>query len=245
MKNQTTTTDKSLNAFLITAKINGETWQTKSAVIRAENETDALTTFKKVVKTDPRHLYDITPYTVFSSETVLKAESYPYGRLRTTAFFSVEHNGNKGMRTVFQTICPKKGRVNKPKKSTYCSVILPAQKKTDTYDNFIDYVGYLDFNGTESINIGLQFMYDFYDLFTIEQIKQIANHVVMMSAVNIKAMVIYSGSEFEDLKPLIENQIKTLTKISNTGENLFNECFFDLQAIEATKKPDFNPFRKI
>lgn len=47
------------------------------------------------------------------------AESYPYGRLRTQAFFSIEFHPKKGFRSVFQTIDPKNGRVNKPKKSTY------------------------------------------------------------------------------------------------------------------------------
>lgn len=49
----------------------------------------------------------------------LSVENYPYGRLRTTAYFSVEFNAKKGFRHVFQTINPKNGQLNKPKYSTY------------------------------------------------------------------------------------------------------------------------------
>lgn len=50
---------------------------------------------------------------------ITEVTDYPYGRLRTSAFFSVEFVKNKGFRSVFQTIDPKNGRVNKPKKGTY------------------------------------------------------------------------------------------------------------------------------
>jgi hypothetical protein len=46
-------------------------------------------------------------------------DSYPYGRLRATAFFSLEFKKGKGFRSVFQTINPKNNRLNAPKYSTY------------------------------------------------------------------------------------------------------------------------------
>ena len=46
-------------------------------------------------------------------------DNYPYGYLKATAFFSVEFHPKRGFRFVFQTINPKNGRENKPKKSTY------------------------------------------------------------------------------------------------------------------------------
>lgn len=49
----------------------------------------------------------------------IEIESYPYGGLRTKAYFSVEFNPKHGYRSVFQTINPKTGRLNNPKKSTY------------------------------------------------------------------------------------------------------------------------------
>jgi hypothetical protein len=105
-----------------------------------------------------------------------------------------------------------------------------------------DFCGYLDFNGTEAINTGLQFMADFYELFTQEQIKGIACDLIAMSKINSKAMVIYAGSTFEDLKPLVTDSLQTLVKIANEGSNLFAACILDEAAIEATKKPNYNPF---
>ena len=51
--------------------------------------------------------------------TEAKSDSYPYGRLRCQAKWWVEDNGKKGHRVCFQTINPKNGRVNAPKKGTY------------------------------------------------------------------------------------------------------------------------------
>jgi hypothetical protein len=40
---------------------------------------------------------------VYNSAEKLTSNDYPYGRLRTTAYFSVEYN-RKGMRTVFKRL---------------------------------------------------------------------------------------------------------------------------------------------
>lgn len=48
-----------------------------------------------------------------------EVSSYPYGRLRTHAYFSVEFKPKFGFRSVFQTINPKTGKLNAPKKGTY------------------------------------------------------------------------------------------------------------------------------
>ena len=87
------------------------------------------------------------------------------------------------------------------------------------------------------------FMADFYELFSTEQIKDIALFVVGMSKVNAKASVIYAGMDWEALKPLVEDLIKNLVHIAKTGENLFMNSFLACAAIEALKKPDFNPFK--
>jgi hypothetical protein len=46
-------------------------------------------------------------------------ESYPYGSLRTQMRVWLEDGGAKGWRHVTQTLNPKSGRWNNPKKSTY------------------------------------------------------------------------------------------------------------------------------
>ena len=50
--------------------------------------------------------------------TELTVNDWPYGRLRTTAIFSIEQVKGKE-RAVRSTINPKTGRANKPKKTTY------------------------------------------------------------------------------------------------------------------------------
>lgn len=231
---------KSKTAFSITATVDGESWERKSTTLTANSEGEAIEKAKTLLKLKERHKVEIEPITVFASTEKLETNDYPYGRLRATAFFSVEHNGRKGMRTVFQTINPKNGQLNKPKHSTYSTVILPMQK----LNGHFEYCGYIDFNGTDEINKGLQFMADFHELFTPEQIKDIALTALAMSKVNVKAMCIYAGSTWEDLKPLVTNSVETLVKIANTGENLWASAMLDEEAIEATKKPNYNPFKQ-
>ncbi len=52
------------------------------------------------------------------------SNDYPYGRLRCTAKWWIEDNGKKGMRVCFQTINPKTGRINAPKKGNYWPVVI-------------------------------------------------------------------------------------------------------------------------
>lgn len=233
----TTNTAGALNTYRIKATIEGQSWSTRGTVLKAENEDTAREKAKKVLLLSAQHQITIEPVQVFNSSHKIEVNNYPYGSLRATAFFSVESN-SKGMRTIFQTINPKTGRINAPKKGNYYQVILP----TIEADGKASFCGYLDFNGSEDINRGLYFMHDFFDLFTPEEIKRIAVHCIAMSKVNAKAMVIYSGADWEQLKPLVSHSVETLVKIANTGENLFLEALVDVEKIEATKKPDFNPF---
>lgn len=59
------------------------------------------------------------PLKIFPIGSVQTVESYPYGRLRCKAFFSIEFKKKQGFRTVFQTINPKNDRLNAQKYSTY------------------------------------------------------------------------------------------------------------------------------
>lgn len=107
----------------------------------------------------------------------------------------------------------------------------------------VEFCGYLDFNGAEQFNVGLQFMFDFYELFTPEEIVNVAVSALAMSKINAQAMCVYGGANWDDVKPLMETAVKTLVEICNTGRNLWYEAELDIDALEATKKPDFNPFK--
>ena len=65
--------------------------------------------------------------------TEATSDSYPYGRLRCQAKWWVEDNGKKGMRACFQTINPKTGRVNAPKKGTYSLVVILVKNPENNY----------------------------------------------------------------------------------------------------------------
>lgn len=230
-------TSKFLSAYKVNAKVNGKIWLTKGTVLTANNETEAIEKAKIILNLTDEHEITLQPCKVYEIGAKLQTDSYPYGYLKTTAFFSVEYN-KKGCRTVFQTINPKKGNLNKPKNGTYYPVILPC-----LLDNgMIEWCGYLDFNGTEAINKGLYFLNDFKELLTPSQINDFTLYVIAMSKVNAKAQVIYCGTGWDNLKPYYEQPLKNLVKIAN-GENTdFLECLLNLEAIEALKKPDFNPF---
>lgn len=229
-----------INAYTITAKVEGESWKAKRATLKAANELEAIEKAKKVLLLEDKHTITAEQVKVYAINTKLQNDFYPYGREKCTAFYSVEYVKNKGCRTIFQTINPKNGRLNNPKKSTYTSVILPCEIVSNGH---FDSVGYLDFNGSQSINEGLQFMNDFFELFTPEQIEDTALTILAMSKIDFKASVIYAGSEVETLKPLYEPLIKNLCEIAREKTNLFNTVFLDIDALNAAKKPNYNPFK--
>lgn len=229
---------KSIQAFKVTARIENQSWESKRTTLVASSEEEAIAKAQKTLKLKPEHVIEVDDVIVYHSSEKLTSENYPYGRLRATAFFSVEYN-KKGSRTVFQTICPKTGRLNKPKNSTYYNVVLPCEQSNGHYD----WCGYLGFNGTDDINRGLVFMADFYELFTVEQIKDIAITVLAHMKANMIAYVQYSGSSLDAIKPLVDKQTETLVSIANGGENLFLDCLLDEEAMEATKQADYQPFK--
>ena len=229
---------KSIQAFRVTARIENESWNSKRTTLVASTREEAIEKAKLTLKLKPEHVIEVDDVIVYNSSEKLTSDNYPYGRLRATAFFSVEYN-KKGSRTVFQTICPKTGRLNKPKNSTYYNVVLPCEQSNGHYD----WCGYLGFNGTDGINRGLVFMADFYELFTVEQIKDIAITVLAHMKANMIAYVQYSGSSLDAIKPLMDKQIKTLVSIANGGENLFLDCLLDEEAMDATKQKDYKPFK--
>jgi hypothetical protein len=68
-------------------------------------------------------------------ETARKTSNYPYGGMTCTMFFFVEDGGKKGWRAVTQSINPKTGCLNKPKKGTYChSPIFIAETKEGFFE---------------------------------------------------------------------------------------------------------------
>ncbi len=61
---------------------------------------------------------------------------YPYGSLKCSMTFSVEYVKGKGYREVMQSINPKTGRLNKPKKSTYTDFLYMYQDSENGHVKF-------------------------------------------------------------------------------------------------------------
>jgi hypothetical protein len=173
--------------------------------------------------------------------TNYRAESnnYPYGRLRTTAFFGLEFKKGKGFRTTFQTINPKNNRLNAVKNSTYSPIMA-------MYEAENGHIKYVSFNlyGVEGINKAAQFMYENFNLYTPEQIEHIASLFFVHLKASAKAMVIYCGANFEEVKPILDPAVTTAVKmIKDPTINIFECLAVDLEKYEALKDPNFKAFR--
>lgn len=176
----------------------------------------------------------------FKTTETATVDNYPYGYLKTQATFSLEWKKGKGFRTVFQTVNPKNGRINAPKKSTYSEVLLMVEKD----NGHISYTG-CGFNGRDAMEKGLKFMAENFEYFTEEQIKDIYLHIALMLRVDLQAIVAYCGANLETVKPLYLPSIEKALKGAKEGGNIFETIAPDFEAIEAAKVPDFQPFRKV
>ncbi len=169
-------------------------------------------------------------------------ENYPYGyTLKTTLFDTLEFSEKKGYRHVTQTINPKNGRLNNPKKSTYDDVKVRYYDennhiKVKTFSFFTD--------GVKGLNRFLSFLAENKEVFTTEEIKHFCLMINAGSKVSMKSMVIYCGSKLDDLKPYFEEPVKALNKgVNNPLEVDFSFIRFDEEGIESTKVEGYNPFK--
>lgn len=172
----------------------------------------------------------------------IEVADYPYGfRNKTTAFFSIEFVKGKGFRSVFQTKNPSTGKLNAPKKSTYSPVMyLNADEKGHVS------VRSLDFYGWEGIVTDSYAMWELFELFTEEQVKDIYAFIYMQMKVNTKAQCVYCGSKLDDLKPYIESVMDVVLEgFRNGGNHFWAISKLDVQGIQSQKVEGYNPFRTV
>lgn len=166
-------------------------------------------------------------------------ENYPYGfRLKTSMTFSLEFNPKKGFRSVSQSVNPKTGKLNKPKKSTYNYL-----KVLNLSDDGKVTCHSADFYDTDGKTKGWQFIADNFDLFTAEQIKYFAVLNSQLLKADLISQIQYCNSDLEKLKPLYRLAFETLSEIHATGMNLWADISIDWQEVEALKDKDYNPFK--
>ena len=178
-----------------------------------------------------------------TTETVTVTD-YPYGRLRATVYYSLEFDKKKGFRSVFQSINPKTGRLNAPKKSTYSAIELMYR---DEENGHIKYAAFHDLNGAEQINKGVKWVADKAHYFTQEQRLFILKHIQVMVLCTAKAQVVYCGA---DGGKVMEILLPTLAAVKHGIDEgglpgCFEDIYVDVSALDATKVEGFSPFKTV
>lgn len=169
-------------------------------------------------------------------------ENYPYGyKLKTTLTHSLEFKSGKGFRHVTQTVNPKTGRLNNPKRGVYYPIMLLG---TDNETNYTRSYA-LNPNSAEGVNTAAAWMYQKYSLFQHREIVHAANYLIKILKADAYARAVYCGSEFDRIAPIYEQAVKALAEIASTGANLFHKVHVDTVALDALKQPNFQPFTAV
>ena len=169
----------------------------------------------------------------------VEVEDYPYGfRLRTTLYDTMEFNPKKGYRHTTQTIDPRNGRLNKPKSSTYS----PLKVRYYDENGHIKTISFEFMYSAKDLNKVCKFINENFDLFTPEEINYFYSQTLVGAVVNVRSMVQWCGADLEAVKPLHDRFIELAKKGKEDGLNHFNELILDVDAIDALKDPNYNPF---
>jgi hypothetical protein len=168
-----------------------------------------------------------------------EVNSYPYGRLKATAFFGLEFKRGKGFRTTFQTINPKNGKLNAIKNSTYSPIFVMYEEQETGHIKYLSF----DLYGEEGINKAAEFMRDNYDLFTAEQIQDICGSMFVHLKAGAKAICVYCGADFEKVKPILDPAVNAVVEGIKTGANVFDRVKIDIDALNSCKVEGYNPFK--
>jgi len=174
---------------------------------------------------------------------VVRIDNYPYGyNQKTTLYDSIEFNPKKGYRHVTQTVNPKTGRKNAPKKSTYSHLILRTIEEGGKIK-----CHYFDFNDSaKGLNDICKIASRNFSIFTSEERKYLYSNAIFFSKVYMQALAIYAGAEVSNLIPLFDTFVKSAVKgVNNPDEDFFKNMILDAEAIEATKLPGYNPYKTV
>lgn len=163
--------------------------------------------------------------------------NYPYGRLKCEMTFSVEFKKGKGFRAVRQSVNPKTGRINNPKKSTYQDIMV-----LDVTDGFAKFKT-REFYKIENFNDTMRWLSDNFDLFSPEEIKHIYALANRYLSVTMRAKATYCNAKIEDMKPLMTPAMKITKQGYESGENIFGDAEIDVAALKATEEEGYSPFK--
>jgi hypothetical protein len=181
---------------------------------------------------------------LYNTAEKLISPDYPYGyTMRTTKYDWLEFRKDKGFRHASQTINPKTGRENAPKRGVYCDILVLGKNEENNHTESIGF----SFYAHEDINKIIEFLKDpaHFALFTPEQIEYIYLRFIGFCKINIVSQAQYCGSKTSDLLPLYDAQIDLLVQgaKSKGTKNVFSELSFDWEKIDSYKVAEYNPFR--
>ena len=175
--------------------------------------------------------------TIPTSEKVA-VENYPYSfTLKTTLFDTMEFKPKLGYRHVKQTINPKNGKLNKPKAGTYSALSVRVYDE----NNHIKTISF-DFNGAKEMNRAAKFINEHFDMFTVDEIKYIYSQMLSSAKLLIYSMVAWAGADVNNVKPLVQMCIDNCEHGMKHGTNNFEFLTVDVEAIDACKDVNYNPF---
>lgn len=143
-------------------------------------------------------------------------ENYPYGfKVKTRKVNWIEFSPKKGFRHVSQTIDPKTGRLNNPKKSIYYTLgILGVDENNHTK------FWTCGFNGEKEMKISYNHLYFEFDKYTAPQMEYLYMEALLYIKVHAKALIMYTGAEWDNIRPLIDEAVKTLVQGVNSKGTL-------------------------
>lgn len=165
------------------------------------------------------------------SESKIEVKNYPYRfKLRCTLFDYLEFDPKKGFRHCTQTIDPRNGRQNKPKKSVYYKILL-------RYYNNDGHIKTVAFNleSFRNINDAVQVINENFEMFPENQILYIYSELIKMTNANLRGEVLYAHGKIEKLHPILYPFVEKLSQGWRTAENVLNGLSIDLTAIEQSK----------
>ena len=186
-------------------------------------------------------------------------ENYPYGySLRTTLFDTIEFDPKKGYRHVTQTINPKNGKLNAPKKSTYYSFMLRYKNEIGHIKTMI-----IDFNKSlENMNEVADKVSKIWDILSDNEKQYVIVTFKEYMRVTTIASIQYAGldkdvatAEYTKIRDYInsfgnieEKKIKGVFKdviVSyNTDTNLWLDLpQIDIEAIKNATPENYSPFK--
>ena len=168
-------------------------------------------------------------------------DDYPYGRLRCTIKFWLEFNPKKGFRFCSQTVNPKTGRINNPKKSTYSDIIIMGVD-----DNGYTKQRAYSFYELKNAPALATLLSENWHLFSDEQREYLYVKVAAFVKISIFGSVRWGGAELEPVKALWQPCIDAIGEAwKSPTENHWESIVFPTEEEENSLKDDeYKPFGK-